>query len=109
VNKVQLNNEVKFATGMLERRMAEASTIGKATSRHEAVTVYRSMCSAVREVRKHYTNVLSVIDDVTAGFALQILPLLETAEKWQSKAMEATFEWGVTRAQADEIAKEIGV
>jgi hypothetical protein len=94
---------------MLERRMADAERIGGAMSRHEAVTVFRSMCGAVREIRKHYANVLTAVDDVSAKYALDILPLLETAEKWQGEARGAMFAFGVTPAQADEIAREIGV
>jgi hypothetical protein len=109
MKKLQLSNEVKFAVGMLERRMNEASRIGTAESRHEAVTAFRSMCGAVREIRKHYANVLAVVDDISAGYALEIIPLLETAEKWQGLAREAMLEWGVTEAQAKEITKEMGV
>jgi len=108
MNKLQLSNEVKYAVGMLERRMGEASRIGTAESRHGAVEDFRSMCGAVREIRKHYRNVLASVDDTSAKYALEILPLLETAEKWQGLARDAMLEWGVTREQADDMAREIG-
>jgi len=103
-----MSNETQRAIDVLERNMGEAADIGKAKSRHEAVTAFRSMCGAVRQIRREYKNVLTAVDDTSAGYALEILPLLETAEKWQVMALEAMLEWGVTRKQAEDIEREIG-
>ena len=73
---MNIKNELKYAMGMMERRVVEASTIGKAESARQAEATYRSMAGAVREVRKHQGNIIKAIDDSTALEAKQVMSLL---------------------------------
>jgi hypothetical protein len=109
LNKIQLANEVKYAEGMLSRRADVIERIGKAESRHEAIEAYRSMCGALREVRKHQANILSAIDDSTATVATKVMGLLMTATGWVSLARTDLVRFGLTESEIGNIDREVGV
>jgi len=102
-------NEVKYAVGMVERRMEEATTIGKADSVKRATQTYRSMTSAVREVTKHHANILNHIDDSTARNASEVLELLVTVTDWRARARTDLVRWGLTEGEIANIDREVGI
>jgi len=59
--------ELGYALGMVERRVNLAATIGKSSTQNEAISVHKSVCGAVKEVRKHHKNILGSIDTRALG------------------------------------------
>lgn len=106
---MNIKQELKYAQGMLERRLMEASTIGKAESARQAEATYRSMAGAVREVSKHRDNILNAIDDKTALEAKQVLALFVTAMDWHYRAGEDLRGFGVTQGEIANIDREVGI
>jgi hypothetical protein len=104
---MNIKNELKYAQGMLERRVDEASTIGKATSARQAEATFRSMTACVREVTKHQKNILNSIDDTTALEATQVMSLLDTATVWKTRARADLERWGMAEAQVNRIDEEV--
>lgn len=104
---MNIKNELKYAQGMLERRIDEASTIGKAGSGRQAEATFRSMTACVREVTKHQKNILNAIDDSTALEAKQVMSLLATATEWKNRARADMERWGATQAQLERIDDEV--
>jgi lysyl-tRNA synthetase class I len=104
---MNIKSELKYAVGMAERRVVEASTIGKAESARQAEATYRSMTACVREVKKHQNNILNAIEDSTAMEAKQVMSLLVTVTDWQYRAGEDLKRFGVSQEQVDRIAGEV--
>ena len=101
--------QLGYAMGMLERRVALASTIGKSNTQKEAVMTHRGICGAVKEVRKHHKNILSRIDNEGAGHALQSQALLETVEKWLDMSRQSLGAWGVSDAEVHSVEEGVGI
>ena len=102
-----VQDELKFAQGMVERREFEASTIGRAKSAEQAKRTYRSMTACVREVAKHRDNILNAIDDKTAFEAKEVLALFVTAMDWQYRAGEDAKALGVSEFDIERIVSEV--
>ena len=104
---MNIKNEVKYAVGMVERRQEESETIGRAESARQATATYRSMAGALREVKKHHTNILNAIDDSTARDASQVLELLVTVTDWKARARTDLVRWGLTETEIANIDGEV--
>jgi F0F1-type ATP synthase membrane subunit b/b' len=106
---MNIKQELKYAQGMVERRQEEAKTIGKAKSARQAEATYRSMAGALREVKKHYANILNAIDDSTADSATEFMGLLMTTTGWVSLARIDLVRWGLNEAEINNINREVGI
>jgi hypothetical protein len=106
---INTKQELGYALGMMERRVELASNIGKSLSKQDAIIVHRSVCGAVKEVRKHHKNILSHIDDEGAGHARQSKALLDTAEEWLQMSRLSLASWGVGDSATNEIEKGVGI
>lgn len=101
--------ELGYALGMVERRVNLAATIGKSSTQNEAISVHRSVCGAVKEVRKHHKNILGSIDNEGAGHAMQCQALLATVEKWRDMSRSSLEGWGVSDADIESIEEAVGL
>lgn len=101
--------ELKYAQGMVERRMNMVADLDKSTSRKQAVANHRSVCGAVKEVRKHHHNILQRIDNDSAQHALQAGELLKTVEVWLGLSRTQLDRWGVSSSEARSIEGEVGL
>lgn len=104
---VNIKKETMYAVGMVERRMVEASTIGKAKSVAQAKATYRSMSACVREVTKHHKNIMSSVADDTALEASQVMSLLVMALEWQARALADAGLWGASDSDLANIDREV--
>jgi hypothetical protein len=104
---MNIRQELKYAQRMLERRLDEASTIGKAESLRQARETHRSMMTCVREVKRHRDNILSAIEDSNALEASQAMSLLVTATEWLSRAGNDLRRFGVTQDEIDKIINDV--
>ena len=87
--------ELQYAKGMVERRRESAEGIGRCSSKHEAMELYSSMTTCVREVHKHYRNITQSVDNKSAKFAEEASVLLATAKDWRDRSREELIGWGV--------------
>jgi hypothetical protein len=100
---INTKQELIHATGMVERRVALASTIGKSNTQKEAVMTHQEMCGAVREVTKHRHNIVQSIDNESAGHAISADALLATAQGWLEQSRLALGRWGVSESEIKRI------
>jgi len=100
--------ELGYAEGMVERRSKQAESIGKSASKKEAMSIYRSMTACIKEVSKHYRNILRSVDNESAGHAIDAIALVHTARSWHEKSLEELSAWGVTNDEVRTINTEVG-
>lgn len=93
--------ELRYAMGMVERRIDMVAGLDDAETRTQAVANHKGVCGAVREVRKHYHNIVQAVDNDSAQQALQCSELVKTVETWLglSRAVLATKGIGESEVQ----------
>ena len=101
--------ERKSAEGMVERSRSIAEGIGSARSKREAMSTYRTMTACVKEVHKHYRNILRAVNNEDAGHALDVLELLHECKRWREDARAELVTWAVTDDEVAQIDREVGV
>jgi len=108
-NKLKMSNEAKFARGMVERRQASIDKIGLEESRVQALETYRSLAACLREVTKHHNNIMGLVDDSTAGLAIETSALIDNSRKWLAQSELACRAWGVVDTELAEVRRGAGV
>ncbi len=101
--------QLAFATGMVERRAGTVQQLEKCMSKDQAVATHRSVCGAVKEVRKHHRNILERVDNVSAGHAIKCGELLETVEGWLGLSRGNLAGWGSTPSEVRSIEDGVGL
>jgi hypothetical protein len=101
--------QLGYAMGMVERRMNTVVELDKSTSQKQAVANHRSVCGAVKEVRKHHHNILQRIDNESAQHALQAGELLKTVEVWLGLSRTQLSKWGVSDNETRSIEEGVGI
>jgi hypothetical protein len=104
---MNVRKELMHAEAMLERRRAVLSSLGSESSSGDAVNVFCSMLTCLKEVQKHRDNVFSVVDDSTAGVALDMSMLLDEVKRWVLAAEDNALAWGVSRAECDAMRSQV--
>jgi hypothetical protein len=102
-------SELKYAQGMIARREVDATRIGRAESRREALALYRSMSACAKEVGKHRANIRSAIDNSNAGLAIEVEALMDKSNEWRSRARLDLSSWGISEQEVAQIDSEVGV
>lgn len=101
-------SELRSAEGMIERREKQAESIGSSGSKKEAMILHRSMTSCIKEVSKHYRNILRSVDNESAGHAITAIELVHKARSWHEKSLDALGAWGVTEDEVRTLNTEVG-
>jgi len=107
MSTLKIRDELKYATGMVERRAHMYKTIGKEKTLQEAEANYRSALSAVRECRKHYGNIVSMVTDETAKYAVEARDMAQVAENWAQVSRDRVFAMGATIQKVKDIEEAI--
>ena len=107
--RVNVSMEAGHARGMVERRQELVKKIGLEESRWEALHAYTELAGCVREVAKHHNNIVSVVDDASAGYALETSLLLDNSRKWLAQSELACRALGVTDTEITNIKTQMGV
>jgi len=108
-NTLRMNNELKYAQGMVERRQESIRKIGLESSRSEVLGTYRSLSACLREVTKHHNNIVALLDDSTAGLAIETSALVDNSRMWLAQSELACRAWGVTDSELAEVRRGVGV
>ena len=101
--------ELGYAMGMLERRMNTVVDLDKSTTQKQAIANHRSICGAVKEVRKHHHNILQRIDNESAQHALQAGELVKTVEVWLDMSRAVLSKWGTPDTEVRSIEEGVGI
>lgn len=97
------SQELRYAQGMVERRIDMVTGLNDAETRKRAIMNHESICGAVREVRKHHNNIVQLIDDHSAQQALQCAELVKTVETWLDMSRAVLAKWGVGESDVQKI------
>jgi len=105
---MNIKQELEYARGMVERRRDIANAINAAESAREAKENHRSVLGALKEVLKHRKNIMSLVDDTTAGYALEVEQLLGTVNVWREQSALVLAGWGVPENELRLIEQQVG-
>ena len=100
-------SELKSAQGMVERRLPVVEDMGNEEKAGYAVENLRAMLVCLKECEKHHNNVMSVVDDKTAGVGLETSLLVDYARKWVAQGEHNLREkWGFSEWQIEDVRRK---
>lgn len=104
---MDIRKELEFARGMVERRKDMVKNLGSAQSAREAQNNHRDIMGAVKEVNKHRSNILSLIDDTSAKYGLEVEKLLVMVEAWRERSAMELEKWGVSEQEVRILEEQV--
>ena len=106
---VKVDSELAYAKGMVSRRQNVVESLGLEGSSAEAVGAYRSLAGCLREVLKHHNNVMSMVNDATAGAALESSLLVDSCRAWLEMSARSCMSFGISEDVLAGIRREVRV
>ena len=105
---MSINQEVKWAVSVAERRRAVADSLGTEPAVGYAIENYRSLLMGLKECKRHLANALGAIDDGNADVAIEAHSSLELVSGWITKAEDnLRNNWAQEDSRISEIREGI--